>query len=115
MNFGRAFKLDAIAGLTTLFDASSSFAEPGRPISWKAGAGGAGPAVPVTDFQVNEITTGEQRAPDVAVGPNGEFVAVWLSIDNGDQGIQMRRFDSLGAAIDEELRVSEHGVGGGPA
>ncbi len=58
---------------------------------------------PVGDeFQVNTTTDGNQYFEDVAVGPDGSFVVVWLSGEN----VFGQRFDSQGSPVGDEFQIS---------
>jgi len=61
-----------------------------------------------TEFQVNSFTSFHQNFPDVAFGPNGDFVAAWTSAPvpmlNGG-GIRARRFASDGSPIGNDFQV----------
>lgn len=69
------------------------------------------------EFRINvtEISAGYGVEPDVASTGAGEFVVVWKSIDTSGTGsenaIMARRFDSTGAPLGGELRVSQGGLG----
>jgi hypothetical protein len=54
------------------------------------------------EFQVNNYTTGSQRAPAVAADANSGFVVVWQSHeqDGSGQGVFGRRYDGSGVALD---------------
>jgi hypothetical protein len=60
-----------------------------------------------SDFQVNEITTGSQVRPDLAVGSDGSFLVVWSSDQEGDDGIRGRRFASNGDPNGSEFAVQQ--------
>ncbi len=65
------------------------------------------------EFQVNSYTTGTQRYPDVAVGPDGRFVVVWTSYGSGgsDQdgySVQGQRFASNGVAQSSEFQINSY-------
>lgn len=72
---------------------------------------GAGGVPSEGDFKVNTHTTGVQRAPKVAVQPDGDFVVVWQSEgptedDASGLGIRARLFDSFGAPASDEFQVN---------
>ena len=52
-------------------------------------------------FIVNTTTAGDQRSPDVAIGPDGRFVVVWRSEDQDGSGwgVFARWFDWDGTAL----------------
>ncbi len=63
----------------------------------------------LADFQVNEVTTGDQRRPDVASDSAGNFVVVWASDDPApgyDPEIFVRRYDRDGVAFGTAVQVS---------
>ena len=64
--------------------------------------------VPVgAEFQVNTYTMYFQNYPHVAMNASGGFVVVWSGLGGGFlKGIFARRFDSSGAPIGDQFRVS---------
>jgi hypothetical protein len=61
------------------------------------------------EFRVNTYTTSNQRYPDVASDPAGNFVVVWSSHGQGPQprwDVFGQRYDSSGAALGGEFRVN---------
>jgi hypothetical protein len=63
-------------------------------------------------FLVNTTTLGTQKTPAVAVEPDGEFVVVWESHDDGrGPGIYARRYGAAGEPLGEEFLVSAPGGG----
>jgi hypothetical protein len=56
------------------------------------------------EFLVSSSATAWQRAGDVAMHPDGRFVAVW---SQDPQGIVARRFDATGTAIGVEFALNE--------
>ena len=57
------------------------------------------------EFQVNELTTGGQGGPDVAMGSGGDFVVIWSgSIPGGSFGLFARGFNPLGDALGPSSR-----------
>ena len=63
------------------------------------------PVSPV--FQVNTYTTDDQGFPDVAAGPDGDFVVAWMRVADGyGVSVHARRFDTSGTAIGDEFQVS---------
>ena len=74
-------------------------------------AGGARAEQPAGgEFQVNSYTTRIQSYAAVARGLNGDFVVVWMSLDqDGDDfGIFGQRFDASGNALGDEFRVNSY-------
>ena len=62
---------------------------------------------PVTgEFQVNTVTSGKQKAPEVAIDNDGNFVIVWQGEDADDEGIFARVFDSAGTPQTGEILVN---------
>jgi hypothetical protein len=59
------------------------------------------------EFQVNTYTTGQQRAPDVAVDPNGDVVIAWR--DAEQKLILGQRYDSAGTAQGSNFAVTTGG------
>lgn len=59
-------------------------------------------------FIVNTTTAGDQRSPDVAVGPDGRFVVVWRSEDRDGSGwgVIARWLDWDGTALTGEVQVN---------
>jgi hypothetical protein len=60
------------------------------------------------EFQVNTYTTGQERAPDVAVDASGNFVVVWQSSaqDGSGYGVFGQRFAASGARRGGEFQVN---------
>ena len=70
--------------------------------------------IPLGDpFIVNTTTAGDRRSPDVAVGPDGRFVVVWRSEDQGGSGwgVFARWFDWDGTALTGEVHVNTYTAG----
>src|SRR5262249_2724088 len=62
-----------------------------------------------TEFQVNTYTTYEQEAPAVAMAGNGQFVAVWVRLQDGDgSGIFGQRYASSGSALGTEFQANTY-------
>ena len=58
-------------------------------------------------FLVNTTTTGDQKAPAVAIGPDGQFVIAWQSISaDGSTDILAQRYLPGGGTDDGEFRVN---------
>lgn len=69
-----------------------------------------------SQFQVNTYTYSYQRFPDVAVGPNNDFVVVWESYgsDGGafeTTSIRGQRFASDGSTVGGEFQVNTYTLG----
>jgi hypothetical protein len=67
-----------------------------------------------TEFRVNTFTPGFQADPDVAGGPDGDFVVVWSSTNNRDgngTGIIGQRFAGDGSRIGGEFVVNAYTTG----
>ncbi len=59
-------------------------------------------------FRVNDdVGTGWQYAPVVAVGPDGEFVVVWEDHRNGDWDVYARCYDSSGSPLGGSFLVND--------
>lgn len=54
------------------------------------------------ELQLNELTRGNQYSPDVAVGIDGSFLAVW---DSDGAGVRSRLFDRFGSPRTAESRL----------
>jgi hypothetical protein len=65
------------------------------------------------EFGINTYTTNRQWFPNVAMGPDGDFVVVWNSMlqDGSYTGIFGRRHDRTGAAIGAEFQVNTFTTG----
>ncbi len=65
-----------------------------------------------TEFQVNTYTTGNQKAPAVALDAAGDFVVVWHSRQDGSYyGVFGQRFDSSGTPVGTEFQVNTYTTG----
>ncbi|HEY9011357.1 MAG TPA: VCBS domain-containing protein [Devosia sp.] len=65
--------------------------------------------VPAGDaFRLHQVTADMQNMPEVAALPDGGFVAVWQSYNQGGEWeeIYLRRFDASGTPIRDELHVN---------
>ncbi len=64
------------------------------------------------EFQVNTHTTFVQRVPDLAVGPDGDFMVTWMSRpspgDGSGYGIRGRRFASDGSPVGEDFQINTY-------
>jgi hypothetical protein len=62
---------------------------------------------------VNTVSTGQQRRPDIAVRPNGDFVVVWEDDDNNNDKYQIRArgFRASGAPLISEFTVNAVAAG----
>jgi Ca2+-binding RTX toxin-like protein len=58
------------------------------------------------EFQVNTRTSGDQKAPSIAMAFDGRFVVAWEGFDANKKGVFAQRFDAAGAAIGGEFRVN---------
>jgi len=63
-----------------------------------------------SEFRVNTYTTGDQRAPSVAIDNAGNFTVVWRSTlqDGWASGVYGQRYDSSGVARGTEFRVNTY-------
>jgi hypothetical protein len=86
-------------------------------IAASGGAPAQSPAPLGAELRVNSYTAGGQRAPVVAMSPDGGFVVVWEDLDvlppgNGRDGsvsgVFGRRFDPSGTALASEFQVSTY-------
>ncbi|MCU7805801.1 MAG: DUF4347 domain-containing protein, partial [Candidatus Thiodiazotropha sp. (ex Lucinoma borealis)] len=61
-----------------------------------------------SEFIINTTTANEQRAPEIAMAGNGEFVVAWESYpqDGSGWGIYAQRFDAAGNAQGGEIQVN---------
>jgi hypothetical protein len=68
---------------------------------------------PVTpaDLQLNQITAGNQGLNSMAIGPDGAFVAAWVSPDGDECGQYFGRFDANGNPLGGDVQVSERTAG----
>jgi hypothetical protein len=66
-----------------------------------------------SEFQVNVYTTGIQGSSLVALDDDGDFVVVWVSVDqDGDEvGVFARRFSPVGIALGAEFQVNTYTMG----
>lgn len=65
-------------------------------------------------FQVNEVTTGNQSQAQVAAADNGEFAVVWKGQDTAtdeEGGIVARRFNAQGLPRGGEFQVNSYTTG----
>jgi len=62
------------------------------------------------EFRVNTFTTGRQYRPSVAMDAGGDFVVVWLSLDQDGSGYGVfgQRYQSSGAPAGPEFRVNSY-------
>jgi hypothetical protein len=64
------------------------------------------------EFRVNTYTTGYQAFPDVASDSSGNFVVVWESYlndqDGSGSGVFGQRYDSSGAPLGPEFRINTY-------
>ncbi|HEY7574498.1 MAG TPA: RTX toxin, partial [Thermoanaerobaculia bacterium] len=60
-----------------------------------------------SEFSVNTYTTGDQAAPDVAIGSDGRFAVVWRSAaqDGSELGVFARRYDAANVPVGGEFPV----------
>jgi hypothetical protein len=63
------------------------------------------------EFLVNEVTTGGQGTPSIAVNADDSFVVAWSGMGNGSVGIFARRFDSSGTPLGHQFPVSTSAAG----
>src|SRR4029453_18471503 len=62
-----------------------------------------------TEFQVNTVTLGEQRLPEVAMAAGGDFVVAFQSQQEGSgNGIFLRRFEVDTHPAGPEIQVTTY-------
>ena len=65
-----------------------------------------------SEFQVNSYTTGEQKRPAIAEGGSGNFVVVWNSgynnQDGSGYGVFGQRFNAAGSKLGSEFRINSY-------
>jgi len=63
---------------------------------------------PVGDrFRVGQVDLGQEQRAEVAMDDQGDVTVAWSRLDNGEEALCVRRFDSDGVALTPELRVDE--------
>lgn len=68
--------------------------------------------VPMTnEFPVNEITTGDQTSPRVALSSTGDFVVTWQGPDDDGLGVFARRFQGNGTPAGPDFPVNSYSTG----
>jgi hypothetical protein len=83
-----AIGMDGISGFTVVWNSTGEDGDAGGVFARRFSLGIPGPPI-----QVNTYTTGAQVNPAIAVHPNGDFVVVWHSPQDGSgAGIVGRRF-----------------------
>jgi len=62
------------------------------------------------EFQVNQVTTNDQRYPTISHDSSGGFVMAWYSTyqDGSGYAVIGRRFDSSGSALGAEFQVNQY-------
>jgi hypothetical protein len=60
-------------------------------------------------FQVNNLSSGDQRYPSVAMDSSGDFVVVWESYGSFGDRIEGRRYNSNGSPQGDQFQVSSYG------
>lgn len=72
-------------------------------------------AAPVAkeEFQVNQVSAGNQNQPDVAVMPDGSFAVCWRGpwLELDDENIILRLFDSNALPVTDDILVSSYSEG----
>jgi hypothetical protein len=64
------------------------------------------------EFRVNTHTTGRQAYAHVAMEPDGDFVVVWASAQDGsDDGVFGQRFDASGLPLGGEFQINTFTTG----
>ena len=59
------------------------------------------------EFQINQITTGNQANPSVAALPNGNAFVTWYGYQTGNYDIYGRIFSPSGSALTGELSINQ--------
>ncbi len=66
-------------------------------------------------FQVNSVTEGIQRGPDIAISPSGDFMVVWYSDssagDDASQSIQAQLYAADGMPLGGQFQVNTATLG----
>ncbi len=57
-------------------------------------------------FTVNNLNTGDEATPDIAMDAAGNFMVVWAGLDKSGSGIFARRFDANGTPLGGQFRVN---------
>jgi hypothetical protein len=64
-----------------------------------------------SEFVVNALATGRERAPQIAMDAAGSFTVVWLRLSDADSGyyssVYMRRFAADGTPLSGDIAVSD--------
>ena len=63
-----------------------------------------------TEFQVNSYTSGKQKRPQVAAGPDEPFIVVWTD-DSYRRTVIGQRYDSGGSPLGGEFQVATYTTG----
>ncbi|MCK4628946.1 MAG: hypothetical protein KAT56_08070, partial [Sedimentisphaerales bacterium] len=63
------------------------------------------------EFQVNTSTADDQKAPNIAIDGNGDFVIVWEGNDADKEGVFAQHYDSDGSTLADEFQVNFSMVG----
>ena len=72
------------------------------------GRGFSAACAPIGDpFTVNNVDTGYEYEPDMAMDAAGNFMVVWYGEDKADGGIFARRFNAAGAPQAGQFRVNK--------
>ncbi|MFO1019514.1 MAG: VCBS repeat-containing protein [Planctomycetales bacterium] len=58
------------------------------------------------ETRINNTVTNDQRTPDVAMAPNGDYVVVWHSFQTGDADIYGQRYSAYGTRLGTEFRIN---------
>lgn len=58
------------------------------------------------EFQINTITSGDQKEPSVAMAGDGSFIAAWEGPDADRKGVFAQRFNSDGSLNGAEFQVN---------
>ena len=58
-------------------------------------------------FTVNDVDTGDETVPDIAMDAAGNFLVAWMGLDEDDAGVFARYFDHGGAPRGGQFRVNQ--------
>lgn len=64
-----------------------------------------------SETQINQMTTGDQSLPNLAIGDNDSMVVTWTGPDGGENGVSGRLFDRNGQPTSDDFRVNQTTAG----
>ena len=106
-NFQRdaAIAMDKAGNFVVVWDSYGQDGDSGGIFGQRFGAGGD----PIgSEFQINTSTTGNQKAPAVAMDEAGGFVVVWHGPGISEEDIFAQRFDANGLSLGEEFTINSY-------